>query len=347
MAARQTVPSMGTILQVTIDPEEIRQVTTSMISATDILHGKVLIVDDQPVSVLLLERMLRDAGYLAVTSSTNPDEVCELHRKNRYDVILLDLMMPGTDGFQVMECLKEIETEGYLPVLALTAQPAHKLRALQCGAKDFVSKPFDLAEVLIRVRNMLEVRLLHQEARKNRDLLALLALRDPLTGLANRRLLAERLLIDLGHARRSASVMAVIYLDLDGFKQINNTLGHAAGDALLQLVAARLLAAVRQQDTVARIGGDEFIIALSRPSGTGDAAETAIRLIKAVSQPYDIEGRIVSITTSVGIGISPVHGEDADSLMKRADSALYEAKRAGKNAYRISTPPVAPAPVQG
>jgi signal transduction histidine kinase len=95
----------------------------------------------------------------------DPGEVCELYRKNRYDLILLDLVMPGTDGFQVMEALKEIETEGYLPVLALTAHPAHKVRALQSGAKDFISKPFDLPEVLMRVRNMLEVRLLHEAAR--------------------------------------------------------------------------------------------------------------------------------------------------------------------------------------
>src|ERR1035437_2441316 len=135
-----------------------------MISSADIRHGKVLIVDDQEDSVLLLERMLRGAGYVSVTSTTDPGEVSELHLKNRYDLILLDLQMPGMDGFQVMEGLKELERDGYLPVLVITAQPGHKLRALQAGAKDFVRKPFDLAEVLMRVRNMLEVGLLHVEA---------------------------------------------------------------------------------------------------------------------------------------------------------------------------------------
>src|SRR5580704_19486251 len=109
-----------------------------MMSLPDILRGKILIVDDQHVNVLLLERMLGRAGYVSVASTMNPGEVCELHRKNRYDLILLDLVMPGTDGFQIMEDLKAIETESYLPVLAVTAQPAHKLRALQCGAKDFI-----------------------------------------------------------------------------------------------------------------------------------------------------------------------------------------------------------------
>ncbi len=136
-----------------------------MISASDILHARILIVDDQAANVLLLERMLRGAGYDSVTSTMKSVEVCELHLLNHYDLILLDLQMPGMDGFQVMENLKAVETGGYLPVLVITAQPDHKLRALKAGAKDFVSKPLDLAEVLIRVHNMLEVRLLHVETR--------------------------------------------------------------------------------------------------------------------------------------------------------------------------------------
>jgi len=136
-----------------------------LISSSDILNAKILIVDDQKTNVLLLERILRGAGHAAVTSTMDPRMVCELHRQNRYDLILLDLQMPGMDGFQVMEGLKEIETEGYLPVLVITAEPGHKLRALQAGAKDFISKPLDLAEVRARAYNMLEVRLLHMETK--------------------------------------------------------------------------------------------------------------------------------------------------------------------------------------
>lgn len=139
--------------------------------APDVLGGRLLIVDDQAVNVLLLERMLRGAGYSSIESTTDPARVCPLHRKNRYDLILLDLQMPLTDGFQVMEELKEIDPDGYLPVLVVTAQPGHKLRALQAGAKDFISKPFELPEVLARVRNMLEVRLLHQRLHADNDLL--------------------------------------------------------------------------------------------------------------------------------------------------------------------------------
>jgi len=133
------------------------------ISAPDILNASILIVDDQEANVALLSQILQEAGYARVTSTMDPAGVCALHRKNSYDLILLDLQMPGMDGFQVMEGLKTNVSDGYLPVLVITAQPGHKLRALQAGAKDFVSKPFDLVEIKARVHNLLEVRLLYRK----------------------------------------------------------------------------------------------------------------------------------------------------------------------------------------
>jgi diguanylate cyclase (GGDEF)-like protein/putative nucleotidyltransferase with HDIG domain len=307
-----------------------------MVTPDNILHARILIVDDLEANVLLLEQMLRDAGYVCITSTRDPRAVCALHSENHYDLILLDLRMPGMDGFQVMAGLKEIERDGYLPVLAVTAEPAHKVRALQSGAKDFVSKPLDLAEVLMRVRNLLEVRLLHEAAKDYGKMLESLALNDPLTGLANRRLLTDRMAMALVHAHREKSSLAVLFLDLDGFKGINDTLGHGVGDILLKMVAERLVATVREEDTVARFGGDEFILALWYVSGTDYAAMVALRAIEAVSQPYDIQGISVTITTSVGISVYPDHGEDSETLMKSADLALYEAKRSGKNTYRLA-----------
>ena len=133
------------------------------LSEAEIFSASILIVDDQESNVSLLERLLGEAGYTCVASTMKPEEVCALHRKNCYDLILLDLQMPGMDGFQVMEALKTNAAESYLPVLVLTAQPGHKLQALQAGAKDFISKPFDLIEVKTRIHNMLEVRLLYKK----------------------------------------------------------------------------------------------------------------------------------------------------------------------------------------
>ncbi|MFM9928383.1 response regulator, partial [Variovorax sp. H27-G14] len=142
-----------------------------LISTTEILDASILIVDDQAANVRLLERLLGEAGYLQVSSTMNPQEVEALHRKNSYHLILLDLQMPGMDGFQVMQALGSIDADSYLPVIVLTAQPAHKLRALEAGAKDFISKPFDLVEVKTRIRNMLEVRLLYQKLAQHNQLL--------------------------------------------------------------------------------------------------------------------------------------------------------------------------------
>ncbi len=133
------------------------------VTESDILNASILIVDDQESNVQLLEQLLSEAGYLRVASTMNPREVFALHRKNHYDLILLDLQMPDMDGFEVMEGLKTNDADSYLPVLVITAQPGHKLRALQAGAKDFISKPFDLVEVRTRIHNMLEVRLLYKQ----------------------------------------------------------------------------------------------------------------------------------------------------------------------------------------
>ena len=142
-----------------------------MIHASQILSARVLIVDDQDANVRMLERLLGDAGYSDITACKNAVEVCALHRKHDYDLILLDLQMPGMDGFEVMEALKTSDTDPYLPVIVLTAQPAHKLRALKAGAKDFISKPLDLTEVQTRIFNMLEVRLLYRQlAQQNKAL---------------------------------------------------------------------------------------------------------------------------------------------------------------------------------
>jgi len=141
--------------------DQARQENT-MISEQEILNASILIVDDQEANVQLLEKMLRIVGYRSITSTMDPQTVRTLHRDNHYDLILLDLQMPGMNGFQVMEELKEFKTEGYVPILVITAHSIHKQWALASGATDFISKPFDLMEIMARIHNMLEVRLLNK-----------------------------------------------------------------------------------------------------------------------------------------------------------------------------------------
>ena len=372
-----------------------------MLSASDVFNASILIVDDKEANVQLLERMLRRAGYASITSTRDPHAVYELHLKNRYDLIMLDLQMPVMDGFEVMEGLKEIEVNGYLPVLVITAQPEHKLRALQFGAKDFVSKPFQLAEVLMRISNMLEVRLLHREAKRHSQVLeetvqklretesglrateaaltkervvvddhvlgllqanellivsaieaqtmaeeierarirmVYLAQHDALTDLPNRILLNDRLAQALALAQRQGKQLAVMFLDLDRFKYINDSLGHAVGDQLLQSVAGRLTASVRSSDTVCRQGGDEFVILLADIEHPQDAALSAQKILTALSAPHRLNKTELHITVSIGVSIYPNDGQDMETLIKSADTAMYHAKDGGRNHYQFFEP---------
>jgi diguanylate cyclase (GGDEF)-like protein len=308
-----------------------------MISNNDILNARILIVDDQKSNVDLLEQMLNEVGYQHVSSTLDPFSVCDLHRANKYDLILLDLYMPGMDGFQVIKKLKKNEPEGYVPILVITAQPGHKLEALKAGAKDFISKPFDLMEAKVRIYNMLEVRLLYKQLEQYSHSMESWALHDALTGLPNRRLLIDRLALAIAHARRKKCITTIIYLDLDGFKQVNDSLGHVAGDMLLKIVADRLVAAVRQEDTVARFGGDEFVIVLWELNDAYEVPDLVSKILRAISQPYNINGQTVHITASAGVSIYPTHSDDKETLINIADAALYESKYIGKNGYRIAS----------
>ncbi|HEV8382111.1 MAG TPA: adenylate/guanylate cyclase domain-containing protein, partial [Gemmatimonadales bacterium] len=204
-----------------------------MLEASEILKAKILIVDDLPANVLLLERMLSGAGYASVTSTLDPHAVHGLHEKNRYDLIVLDLQMPGMDGFQVMEGLKDLEQDGYLPVLVITAQPDHKLRALRAGAKDFISKPFDVAEVLTRVHNMLEVRLLHVEIRrKNAELKTLF------DQVVAERKLSERLALHVPPDSIAARLQARPDVTADSFANVTVVIADIVGLAELTPTAS-------------------------------------------------------------------------------------------------------------
>ena len=319
----------------------------TMLSTEDLLDAKILVVDDSVDNVDLLLAMLDQEGYSNVSSTTSPLEVVALHRANHYDLILLDIQMPVMDGFKVMDELRALERDAWLPVLAITAQPGYKNRALEAGAKDFISKPFDFIEVTQRIRNMLEVRLLYNRATRTSEALHRLALHDPLTGLPNRRLLEDRIGTAIEHARRNRSHVAIMYIDLDGFKKVNDTWGHDYGDQLLQMVSDRLVAASRGEDTVARIGGDEFMVVLGELNHPEDIHVPAKKLVAAVAQPYQIKGREITVTTSIGISIYPFDAATVDGLITASDQALYEAKRSGKNRYHVVFAETADAGIDG
>jgi diguanylate cyclase (GGDEF)-like protein len=298
-----------------------------MIRSPDILNASILIVDDREANVSLLDQILSEDGYTRITTTTNSLEVCALHRKNRYDLIVLDLQMPGMDGFQVMDGLKADESEGYLPVIVLTAQPAHKLRALRAGARDFISKPFELVDVTTRIHNMLEVRLLYKKLENSNKVLEQRTLHDSTTGLPNRDLFDDRLTHAIALAKRHTWMLAVMFLDLDRFKSINDTHGHAVGDGVLKEVAKRLLQHTRDEDTVCRNGGDEFLYLLMNPQGGENIERIAGALLKTIGQPIDMGDLQLVVKASIGIAVYPENGTTGEQLIRNADTAMYRAKK--------------------
>ncbi|WP_036176045.1 EAL domain-containing protein [Massilia sp. 9096] len=441
-----------------------------MISQTDIRRARILVVDDEPVNVQLLEFLLKTSGYEQVQSTTDPRQVAALHLQYRFDLIILDLQMPHMDGFQVMEALKPMEREAWLPVLVVTAEPDKKLAALEAGARDFIGKPFDTVEVLTRIRNLLEVRLLHRESREHgarmerkvrertaelqrfrgaldatadaiflvdgrsmamvdvsdgacrmlgfsrdallridpvalglaeraqlerygdpvsashehdivetellradgqgavpveiswqlqqlTDMRMLIAVArdiserrvaqqhlehmanyDRLTGLPNRTLFFQTLSDTIELAQDKNWRIAVLFITLDRFKVVNDSLGPALGDELLRQFSMRLVHRVRR-DSVGRLGGDEFalILTMSREQHEEEAVSVANEVREALRAPFDLNGQQAGLTASIGIAMYPDDALDPDTLVKYADVAMVRAKEAGRDGYRFFT----------
>ncbi len=282
---------------------------------------KVLVVDDVADNVKLLAYELADQGYDTIEASNGP-QALELAKAERPDVILLDIMMPGMDGIEVCRRLKVDPILEPIPVIMVSAREREEdvIRGLDAGAYDYITKPFNSQIVAARVRSAARAKGAH-------DQIAILATTDSLTGLPNRNRLQEHLACCVASDRENDKFFALLLLDLDRFKEINDTFGHHYGDAVLRELNPRLSTAVRGHDTVARLGGDEFGILLPGVDRSG-AVRTAERLLASLERPFVVEGQSVEIGTSIGIALYPEHGRDPATLMKRADVAMYASKRA-------------------
>ena len=303
-----------------------------MITVEDILGAKILIADDCERNTTSLAQILRLEGYGNVSTCNDPRDIVSLETDHRYDLIVLDMHMPYVHGLDLMRTLAQSGNYPFLPVLALSGDASQKHDALGAGARDFLLKPYDVQELKMRIRNTLEVGLMYETLARYSRLQAELALHDVLTGLPNRRLLGERSLAAIHHARRHGLKVALMYIDLDGFKKINDTYGHRFGDKLLEEGTARLRSVTRTEDTLARIGGDEFVLLMGRMQDRGVVLRTAHNILETIARPLVIEGTEVALTASIGIAFFPDHGEEMESILASADQALYAVKHGGKNA---------------
>ncbi|MPZ43280.1 MAG: EAL domain-containing protein [Betaproteobacteria bacterium] len=297
-----------------------------------VLDATVMMVDDEPMMTDVIQAYLEEAGYPRFVSTNDPIGALEMIRRERPSLLLLDLNMPHVSGFDILQAVRLDKELQYLPVIVLTAMTdaASKLKALELGASEFLAKPVDASELALRVRNSLAFKIYQDR----------LATCDPLTGLPNRSTFMHRLDAELSRGARDGEVVGLLHIDLNRFKQINDTLGHGAGDQLLQLVAERLVASVRGTDTIARdarsnpglisrLGGDEFSVLLSDLGREDHAALVARRIRLAMQAPFQIDRQELFVTPSIGIAVFPGDGGDAATLLKNAEVAMYHAKQQG------------------
>jgi diguanylate cyclase (GGDEF)-like protein len=248
------------------------------------------------------------------------------------DLVLTDIVMPGLDGFGLLRALRQDSTTRVVPVIMLSARSAEEARVqgLDAGADDYLVKPFGSQELLARVRTHLDIARLRREAVEA-------AKHDPLTGLANRSqgyAFADAI---FARARRGGTQAAVLVIDLDRFKPINDTYGHDVGDSVLQEVARRLKASLRGEDVVARLGGDEFLAVLAGIRNGSDAANACRHILASLELPVRVRDLQLRISPSIGISIFPDDGIDVSVLAKNADMAMYHAKQSGRNTFHFFT----------
>lgn len=273
------------------------------------------------------------AGDYDVQCATSGPQGLALVRQQAPDLILLDVMMPGMDGYEMLQLLQSDPATRAIPVIFVTAQSdsASESRALAAGAVDFIHKPINPPVVRARVRLQLELRQRVSELEQALEQLVFLAHHDLLTGLPNRGLFHERVEQGLALARRNQSKLALMFLDLDRFKPINDCYGHAAGDALLQQAAQRMSACLRESDTVGRMGGDEFVLLLPAVDHAAAACQVAEKIRNVLNQPFVVDGQTLSISATIGVALYPDQGSDALELARHADAAMYQAKENGRN----------------
>ncbi len=291
----------------------------------------VLLVEDDEATAELVQEFLKDNAGLTVEHVSRLHDALTLVHERRFDVILTDLRLPDARGLDSVIRLRGSAPDSAVIVCSGMEDEALALQMIQVGAHDYLSK-----NALTRATLHRALRFAIQRKRAELRLLRL-AQCDPLTGLANRGAFQEQLEQTVARCRRHGSRLAVVFLDLDGFKTVNDTFGHDAGDMLLQEVAARLHHTVRPYDTVARLGGDEFAILLPDLSEVDTVQRVADRLIEAIDRPVHLGDRQARVTASIGVAVFPDTTEAQSELIRFADQAMYASKRAGRN--RVSFAP--------
>ena len=362
--------------RVTVLRPDVNQSDTADDSTS--VRPRLLIVDDISDNRTILTRRFQRRGFDVVEAECGLTAI-ELIDKESFDLVLLDVMMPGMDGIETLKRIRSQNSASELPVIMVTAksESTNIVDALELGANDYVTKPVDFAVALARVNTQISrkraverVALANEELRKVNEGLErrveertsrlidanqrlkveiadreesqarsqYLAYHDSLTGLGNRLLFKEQLEEALKDVSVASHPLAVLFLDLDGFKAVNDTLGHSIGDLLLKSVATKLRDILPRTDRIARLGGDEFAILQISATQPGSSIALAEKIIEVVGQPNSIDGHDVTVGASVGIAVARPGDINTENFLKSADLAMYSAKSDGRGTYRMFDP---------
>jgi len=303
--------------------------------------GKILVVDDIPVNIQLMQKYLSPAGY-EILVARNGEEALVQVENGRPDLVLLDVMMPKMDGFETCRILKSNDKTKYIPIIMVTAlnEIEDKVKGIEAGADDFITKPFNKLELLARTKSLLRIKRLHDQLQEKvfqleqaKERLRELAVKDGLTGLYNHRYFKRFLTQEINRANRHKSQVSLIMMDIDHFKNYNDTHGHLAGDEVLRNVAKLMTENIRSIDVAARYGGEEFVIVL--PQTNKNAAKIVAEKLRTLvgNQKFQSEDTQPNgkITISMGVATFPENATDIEELIHQADQRLYHAKSLGRN----------------
>jgi diguanylate cyclase (GGDEF)-like protein len=298
--------------------------------------GRVLIVDDLEDNRAVLGRRLRNRGFDVVYAQCGEEALCCV-RKQEFDAVLLDVMMPGLDGNETLSKIREEFSAAALPVIMVTAKARtdDMVESLTRGANDYVTKPIDFSIALARINNQVSMRRARSELERSQQKIAFLAQHDLLTALPNRYTFDQRLQALLEQTAERGTELSLLFVDLDGFKHINDTLGHTVGDELLKIVAQKICCVLGPDEFCARLGGDEFAVIHLSEDGRISARALAQNLIAAVGGGHNIAGRQIFVEASIGVATTRRGEQDAATLLRHADLALYRAKNDGRGAFRF------------
>jgi two-component system, cell cycle response regulator len=292
---------------------------------------KVLLIEDNDVDAELTQDLLSEWSMeeFQITRVKTLAEGFSFLSRERFDAVLLDLSLPDTFGLPTVRQVHAMNPTVPVVVLSGVTDQSLALQAVQQGAQDYLVKGQGHPELLARaIRYAIE-------RKRAEEHLTYLAQYDHLTGLVNRSLFRDRLVQAMARSKRMHQPIGLMLLDLDRFKMVNDTFGHDMGDELLKAVTERLKVCVREVDTVARMGGDEFTIILEGVSSEQNVLVVAKRITESIAEPFEIKGHHLSIGISVGITIYPHDDHPIDELLKHADTAMYRAKQQGGSAFHL------------